>query len=182
MGGTLRRLFFIVAGSVALLLFQWFHATIIPGQWAKVDSLETGSPVSVTLRAGNLIQGSITGRTNRELLLETPDGTLQFPLEEVHRVVVPAPQRDGLVNGTLLGLAAGLAFGGVLVATDGSGGIASEPGRGGLQVEIHSGDSGRAQEAAIVAGSAAVGALFGLLIDASEKDHETRHETIYLAP
>lgn len=173
---------FVGSLSVALLLFQWLHATVIPGRWDKVDKLEAGSPVTVALKSGNLIEGSLTDRTVRELFLETPDGTFQVPLEEVRRVAVPVLQRDRLVNGTLLGLAAGLAVGGTLVATDGSAQITSAPGQGGLRVRVRSGDSDFAEEAAIVAGSAVVGALFGLLIDASGKNQKTRHETVYLAP
>lgn len=165
--------------AALLLLSQWLAAGVIPGRWEKVDALPPGNEVYVSLQDGSRVRGRLLARSAQEIALDTQDGEARVPLEAVSRVAVAVERPDRLVNGTLLGLAAGLAFGGVLAATDGSAEVRSAPGEGGSSIRIRSGDS-EFNNAALIGGSAAAGAVLGLLIDASHDNRKTRYETVYV--
>ena len=166
-----------------VVLFASGQAAVIPGRWDKVETLPPGRVVAVTLKEGGRIEGVLKGTSGGDLLVARPEGReLRIAKSDVQRVTSPEPAGDGLLNGTLLGLAAGLALGGMVIVSDSAGAIAAAPGgsptfTGGFHTE----SEGLGSKVAVLGGAAAVGAVFGLLIDASKEDSVVTHDVLYRA-
>ena len=158
------------------------RAGTVPGRWEKVELLQPGSSVSVLLISGELAEGTFEGFEGDEFILRSGRTTLPLEKPAIYRVTTSYVEKDSPVKGALWGLAAGAAFGGILVATDGSAGFVSDPGGSGFTGGISSGGHEWENKGAIVAGSAAVGCLLGLLIDISVDPMEVQHEVVYQAP
>jgi hypothetical protein len=166
---------------VMILMMVSAWAETVPGRWEKVELLKPGSSVSVLLLSGELAEGAFEGIQGDQLLLRRGQTTVPLEKHAIYRVTTSHVEKDSPARGALWGLAVGAAFGGILVATDASVGIVSDPGGSGLTGGISSGGHEWDNKGAIVAGSAAVGCLLGLLIDLSVDPMEVQHEIVYQA-
>jgi hypothetical protein len=172
----------LLTSTFAFTLFvNPIHAGTIPGRWEKVEQLQVGDSISVILISGELLEGSFEGFEGDALNLGLRRSLVQLERTEIYRVTASYAEKDNPVTGALWGLAGGAAFGAVLVATDGSAAIVSDPGGSGFTGRVSSGTYKWENEAAIVLGSAAIGSLFGFLIDVSVDPMEVRHEVVYQA-
>lgn len=169
-------------GPVLFLITISVWAETVPGRWEKAELLEPGSSVSVLLLSGELAEGTFEGFEGDEFLLGRGRTTLPLEKHAIYRVTTSYVDKDSPAKGALWGLAAGAVFGGILVATDASVGFVSDPGESGLTGGISSGGHEWDNKGAVVAGSAAIGCLLGLLIDASMDPVEVQHEIVYQAP
>jgi hypothetical protein len=172
----------IVHAFAVVLMVVSARAETVPGRWEKVELLEPGSSVSVLLLSGELVEGTFEGFEGDEFLLGRGRTTQPLEKHAIYRVTTSYVEKDSPVRGALWGLAVGAAFGGILVATDASVGFVSDPGESGLTGGISSGGHEWDNEGAVVAGSAAIGCLLGLLIDVSVDPTEVQYETVYQAP
>ncbi len=157
----------------------------IPGRWEKVEALAVRQPIVVALKSGERIEGLFRGFTSEDILLAMATGNeLKIARSNVQRISRREEDGDGNLNGTLLGLAAGLTLGGVAVGTESHASFVSAPGQQAAavaRVHVESGGT-RSNPALIVAGAGALGAVIGFLIDASGKDAESRYQIIYESP
>jgi hypothetical protein len=172
----------LVYCTVPVLIINSARAETIPGRWEKTELLEPGSSVSVLLLSGELAEGTFEGFEGDEFLLGRGRTTLPLEKHTIYRVTTSYVEKDSPAKGALWGLAVGAAFGGILVATDASVGFVSDPGESGLTGGISSGGHEWDNKGAVVAGSAAIGCLLGLLIDLSVDPMEVQHEIVYQAP
>jgi hypothetical protein len=108
------------AVSVATILFLLTStlgaAEVIPGRWEKVDLLASGSPIIIRTRYSEVIQCKYFD-SNRETLLvvEASGAQRRIRRDEVENIVAEQYD-DGLRNGMLIGMSAGVA-GAILLAT-----------------------------------------------------------------
>jgi hypothetical protein len=172
----------IVPAFAVVLMIISARAATVPGRWEKVELLQPGSEVSVLLISGELAEGTFEGVEGDQFLLGTGRTTLPLETSGIYRVTTSYVEKGSPVKGALWGLVAGAAFGGILVATDGSAGFVSDPGESGFTGGLSSGGHEWENKGAIVAGSAAVGCLLGFLIDVSVDPMEVQHEVVYQAP
>jgi len=94
------------------------NAGVVPGRWEKVDALQQGEPITVTLKAGDLINATFVHLSPEILTISTcTDSHTKVPRHEVSRVEVKVD--DGVKKGVLLGAAIG--FAGPLIVTFASG-------------------------------------------------------------
>jgi hypothetical protein len=95
-------------------------AGIIPGSWDRVQRLQLGSPLVVTLKSGVRLEGAFNGLAQGELALTDPAGqTLTIARLEISRIVTRVD--DTLTNGALTGGGIGLAAALAVLAAAGSG-------------------------------------------------------------
>jgi len=86
-------------------------AGVIPGSWERIQGLQSGSPLIVTLKNGDRLEGAFKALAPGALTLTDPAGKeFSVPRSEVGTVV--AQVRDDLANGALIG--AGIGFGAAL--------------------------------------------------------------------
>ena len=179
-GKVLLSLFATTISLVTLL-----QGGTIPGRWEKVEALAVQQPIVVSLKSGERIEGLFRGVTSEHILLAmAAENELKIARSNVQRISRREEDGDSNLNGTLLGLAAGLALGGVAVGTESHASFVSTPGQQPAavgRVHVESGGT-RSNPALIVAGAGALGAIIGLLIDSSEKDAESRYQIIYESP
>jgi hypothetical protein len=97
------------------------RAPVIPGTWDRVEALRPGSPLVVTLKSGDRIEGAFKALRLEMLDLTDPAGTeLSVRRSEVGRIVARGA-RDNLTNGALSGAGIGLAAALAILAVVGSG-------------------------------------------------------------
>jgi hypothetical protein len=81
---------------------------VIPGSWEKIQGLRSGSPLMVTLKTGDRLEGAFKALAPGALTLTDPAGKeFSVPRAEIGTIV--AQVRDDLANGALIG--AGIGFG-----------------------------------------------------------------------
>jgi hypothetical protein len=85
------------------------HAAVIPGRWEKVEALEEGYPIIVTMKGWERIKGSFRGVNDESLLLIKDDGKeLDLPKADVIKVESQdKPNNDSLLNGPMWGAIVG---------------------------------------------------------------------------
>ena len=95
---------------LAALLPLSLQGGVIPGRWDKVESLDLPVEVIVILEQGRRVEGSLSERTDKELVIET-SRTDPFILKRsaIRRVLRARTVSDSTRDGTLLGT--GLGFG-----------------------------------------------------------------------
>jgi hypothetical protein len=82
-------------------------AGVIPGRWERVHGLRLGSPLVVTLKTGNRLEGAFKALALGALILTDAAGKeFSVPRSEVGTIV--ALVRDDLANGALIGAGIGL--------------------------------------------------------------------------
>ena len=173
----------LLAATISLVTL--LEGGTVPGRWEKVAALAVGQEIVVALKSGDRIEGILRGVTSEAILLAMLTGSdLGIAKSNIRRISRLEEDRDNNLNGTLLGLAAGLALGGVAVGTESHASFVSSPGQQPAavgHVHVESGGT-RSNPGLIVAGAGALGAVIGFLIDASEQDAESRYQIIYQSP
>ena len=95
-------------------------AGIIPGSWDRVQRLQLGSPLVVTLKSGVRLEGAFNSLAQGELALTDRAGQpLTIASSEISRIVTQVD--DTLTNGALTGGGIGLAAALAVLAAAGSG-------------------------------------------------------------
>lgn len=144
--------------SVVLVVPVLLQAVIVPGRWEKLDALQPGQQITVTLKSGDRIDADFQSSSPDEISLVTRSrrllAALKIPKADVEQV--SSLEADSRLNGTLIGAGVGAAFGLTGIATADSA-------------------KGPLIGSAITAG---IGALIGFAIDAVRK----KSEIVYQAP
>ena len=143
---------------LTVLVTTSLRAQVVPGWWEKLDALQPGQQITVTLKRGDRIDGDFQSSSPDEISLVTRSGrlltALKIPKVDVEQV--SSREADSLLTGgTLIGAGVGFAFGLTSLATADSA-------------------KGPLIGSAITAG---IGALIGLAIDIAHK----RSEIVYKA-
>lgn len=138
------------------------RAEVIPGSWERVEVLRRGSPLVVTLKSGDRLEGGFKALASGVLALTDSAGKeFSIPRSEVRRIVAQA-SRDKLTNGALIGAGIGLGAALAILAIVGSAdGYVLPSAKWGAPLLLSS-----------------VGSLIGTLVDRAHK----RQEMIYVAP
>jgi hypothetical protein len=143
-----------------LILTLMLHAQVIPGRWDKVDILEPGTAIIVTLQAGERLVCSFKSSGPDNLTLTDDQGSeRRLPKSEIKKIVSADKYHDTTVDGTASGAVIGTGVGALLgilhaVSTDKKSGIAP-----------------------ITLAGTGLGALFGYGADKSRQDNRV----LYLA-
>jgi len=96
-------------------------AGLIPGSWDKVAVLRSGSDVVVTLTDGKRIEAAFRALGPDALSLADSAGREFDVARSALRQIVARGQRDGLVDGALIGAGVGLGAAAIILAAAGSG-------------------------------------------------------------
>jgi len=156
---------FIVAFAIFMLAGSILQAEVIPGRWEIVDSLESGTPITIRLKEGDRIECSL--KTVNSEALELIDATGQIftiPKSAVKQILGPGKEKDSNLDGTLWGLALGGAGGAILGAA--------------TKKSLDAGASAASYVGAVALIGAGIGALTGYSVDYSLKSRPV----IYRAP
>jgi hypothetical protein len=95
------------------------HDGVVPGSRARLEALQPGVPLVVTLNTGQRLQGALKAASFSVLVLtDRPGKELSVPMSQVERIVA-AGTRDSLGNGVAIG--AGIGFGAALAILAGAG-------------------------------------------------------------
>lgn len=96
---------------------------VIPGAWDRVDAVQPGSPLVVTLKSGDRIEGAFKALRPGMLALTDPAGReTSVPRSEVGKIVARGVKdrlRNGALTGAGVGLGAALAVLAVVGSRDG---------------------------------------------------------------
>lgn len=135
---------------------------VVPGNWDRVDALQPGSSVMVTLERGDRVQGEFRALDRDMLVVADRAGReLQVPRSDVCTIVALGV-KDNLGNGTLIGAGTGLAAALTILAVLGSEhGYVLPSAKWGAPLLL-----------------AGIGGLIGVLVD---RAHEGK-EVLYMAP
>ena len=138
------------------------HATtagVLPGSWQRVESLKRASPIIVTVRNGERLEGAFKAVAPGDLTLTDSSGReFSVPKREIDTIVSTAQGHGG--NAARIGAGAGFIAGLAVLAIGGSREAPVRPSN---------------EEPPLVL--SALGSRVGVLVDRSDK----RHRLIYLA-
>ena len=153
--------FLISALASVVLITISLQGAVGPGHWEKVDALEKGTAVLVTMNSGDRLPGVFQASDAENLFITDVAGQgKQIPKTEVTKVVRPPMTRDSPWNGAKIGAAAGFA--------------------GGVVVGLRMGDYWGNEEAVGIGIfgpiGAAVGFLTGYLIDKARPSEEVLYQ------
>ncbi len=96
------------------------HGGVIAGSWEKVEALQPGSPLVVTLKSGGHLEGAFKAIGPAVLALTDRVGReFSIPTSQIDSVVAP-DTRDSLTNGIAIGAAIGLGAALAILAAVGS--------------------------------------------------------------
>ncbi len=131
------------------------EAGVIPGRWEKLDSQPSGTPILVTLRSGERMNGALKSSGPLDLTLTDQTGAERIlPKSEVRKIVsAKRIVRDRVIRGSLIGAAIG--------------GLAVLP-----LAAIIENETGRRDATLAVLGYAGIGAGVGAAIDWVIKERE----------
>ena len=88
------------------------QGAVVPGRWEKVDALEKGTGVLVTMNSGDRLRGVFQASDGEDLFITDIDGQeKQIPKAQVTKVVRPSVKEDTPWNGAKVGAAVGFAAG-----------------------------------------------------------------------
>ena len=114
----------VVLGWLAVLITSCVQAKVIPGRWEKVDALQPGKQIIVTLKAGDRIEGSFrsSGTDNVTVVILT-GGEVKIAKPEVQQIMSREKVKDSLNNGAIVGIGIGLGIvlAGLAIAASGEG-------------------------------------------------------------
>ena len=160
----------IVAFVMAMILVTVHSspAGVIPERWEKVEALEPGRAVIVQIRGGERLNCAFSRLGTDEISFLEPNGNeRRLPRSAILRIETAAVVRDHLRNGMLIGTLIGVA-----------GGIASMVGFAHAVTDTVDWNSEEARPylfgAALVGGG--IGVATGALIDASIKHREVLYQ------
>lgn len=155
---------FLAAFAALLLAAVQAHADAIPGRWDKVDALQGGTPIVVTLKSGDRLEAAFRHIRPAEIVLQDEQGVERaVPKEAVLKVESGKEVRDRLRNGAIIGAVVGSGAAVLALAGYAARETASGPIWGGEATGYYLG-------AALV--GAGVGALSGMAIDAAGRSRE----------
>ena len=155
----------IIAFAIFMLASSTLQAEVIPGRWEIVDSLESGTPITVRLKEGDRIECSLKTVNSEALeLIDATDQVITIPKSAVDKILGQAKEKDSNLNGTLWGLAIGGAGGAVLGAA--------------TKQKLDAGSSASSYTAVLAMIGAGIGALTGYTVDYSLKSRPV----IYRSP
>ena len=144
----------IMAFALFMLASSTLQAEVIPGRWEIVDSLESGTPITVRLKEGDRIECSLKTVNSEALeLIDATDQVIIIPKSAVKQILGPGKEKDSNLNGTLWGLALGGAGGAVLGAA--------------TKKTLDAGASAGSYTAVLAMIGAGLGALTGYTVDYS---------------
>ncbi len=150
--------------AVFLLATSIIRAETIPGRWEMVDGLKLGKPIIVKLKAGDRIECLFKGSSPNDIsFIDQAGYERRLPKEEILRIESTEKARDGLKNGTWIG--AGLGTAGAIAGLYAYAESVTASG------PIWDRESAGYFLTAGLAG-AGIGALAGLVVDASIKKNE----------
>jgi len=96
--------------SAAALVFVLFWQTI-PGRWEKVDRLPASTPIIVTLKNGQVVNGTFRATSENAVTIAADTGSdINIARTDIQKIVKPRG-RDRLRNGVLIGTGVGFASG-----------------------------------------------------------------------
>ena len=116
---------FISVITLFVLVTTSLQAGVVPGRWQKVDALQPGKEIVVTLKSGDHIEGTFKSSGPEELTWIDPNGREQMvPRSEVRKIVSVEKIKDRLRNGVLieLGVGSGVGLFGYSIAEQVAGG------------------------------------------------------------
>jgi hypothetical protein len=93
----------------------------VPGDWERVEALRPGTPLVVRLKSGGRITGAFKTLHPMTLALINRDGSESSVRRSDVATIVTRGARDGLTNGTLIGIGIGLTAAAVILSMIGSG-------------------------------------------------------------
>jgi hypothetical protein len=129
---------------------------VVPGRWEKVDSLEPGAGIVVSLGSGEKMSCFLQGTTPEAISIVSSDGKeLELPKSAVTKIETLEKKRGPLWDGALIGGAIGLGVTGLMLA--------------------RYGDS-HTNNAAILAVWGGIGAGIGLAVDAGVAGRKTLYK------
>ena len=134
------------------------EAAVIPGRWEKVEALEAGHPITVTLKCWERIKGSFHV-LHKESLVIKKGNEQELALPKIDVIKVESQDRtnnDSLINGPMWGAILGAGFSALGTA---------------LGSDIHSGEA-----AGVIALSAGLGAGIGFIGDVLIKTPDVFYE------
>ena len=127
-------------------------AGVVPGKWQKVDALQPGTQIKVTLKAGDRIECIFNSSGPVDLTLtDAGRGEVKVPKSEVLKIVGSDGYNDSIGDGVAMGALIGVGL--VLVS---------------MAVEGNS----RFSNAGEIALGAGMGAVVGLVVDTAHKGNE----------
>jgi hypothetical protein len=96
----------VIGISVFIILTTaYLQAAVIPGHWEKVEALEEGYPIVVTMEGWERIKGTFLSVDEESLTMVKNDGKdLNLPKADVRKVESQdKPNNDNLLNGPMWG-------------------------------------------------------------------------------
>ncbi len=109
-GRTLISLVSLVVVSTASL-----QAGVVPGRWKKVDGLQVGTRIVVTLKAGDRMECTFNSSDPNDLtLIDAERGEVKVPRSEVLKIVCSDKHNDSIFDGAAVGAGLG-AFSGLFL-------------------------------------------------------------------
>jgi hypothetical protein len=94
---------------------------VVPGRWEKVESLQPGTGIVVSLNSGEKMTCFLQGTTSTAISVVSSEGTdHELPKIAVSRIETLEKHRGPLWDGVLIGGAIGLAVAGILISQYGS--------------------------------------------------------------
>ena len=158
----------VVAFAVLLLATATVRADVIPGRWEIVDGLKPGTPIIITLKAGDRMECSFKGSGPADVTFaDERENERRVLKTDILKIESGEKTRDGLANGALIGM--GLGAAGAIGALYAFADSVTESG------PVWGGESTGYYIAAGFVG-AGIGALAGLAVDASVKKHKVLYK------
>ena len=147
---------FFVFVILAILTAMPVLGGVVPGRWEKIEALETGTGIVVSLSSGEKLNCFLQGTTAEAVSVVSSDGRdLTLPKSAVTKIETLEKKRGPLWDGALIGGAIGLGVTGLMLA--------------------RYGDS-HTNNAAILAVWGGIGAGIGLAVDAGVAGRKTLYK------
>jgi hypothetical protein len=71
---------------ILALMNSWLYASVVPGLWEKVEALERGSKIIVTLDTGDILQGEYTALERESIRMIVDNREREYPKEAVTQI------------------------------------------------------------------------------------------------
>jgi hypothetical protein len=116
----IMRNLMIVTVAVLIAMTSVLQAAVIPGRWEMVEALKTGTPIIVTIKAGDRIECSLDSTSSDDLTVSDREGIQRkLPKAGIIKIVSMEEYDDPVWDGPVYGL--GIGFGlGALVGVAGA--------------------------------------------------------------
>ena len=140
---------------LVLLMAQPILAQTPPGRWERLDRQDPGTILTVTLKTGMILYGTLKATGDQNFTLETDGGPVIVAKSDVQKILTRS-RGDSVKDGVLVGL-----VGGTIAAVI--------PAMLARQYAGNEGASGAAAVSTVVLLGAAIGSLSGFLADKVKK-------------